>query len=68
MGEGPRGAGASTVSGGQLWNLEAALLSLAAERQASVLALLGVFTRLRRLTAQLPHLSDGDAAYMSKLQ
>ena len=44
------------------------MLSLAAERQASVLALLGVFTRLRRLTAQFPHVSDGDGAYVSKLR
>ena len=34
----------------QLSNLEAASLSFAAEHQASVLALLSVFTRLRRLT------------------
>ena len=35
----------------QLSNLEAASLSFAAKRQALVLVLLGVFTRLRRLTS-----------------
>ena len=50
MGKGPGGLVLPQSLEEQLSNLEAASLSFAAEHQASVLALLSVFTRLRRLT------------------